>query len=93
MTPIEVTFSSSNVKLSAHLYVPDTYKEGDRLPAIVVLHPGGGVKEQTAGLYAKELAGQGFITLAFDRRTQGASEGTQGISRILTTALKMPSLP
>ncbi|KAF9369034.1 hypothetical protein BGX21_006190, partial [Mortierella sp. AD011] len=73
MTPIEVTFSSSNVKLSAHLYVPDTYKEGDRLPAIVVLHPGGGVKEQTAGLYAKELAGQGFITLAFDRRTQGAN--------------------
>ncbi|KAF9160307.1 hypothetical protein BGX21_002804 [Mortierella sp. AD011] len=76
MTPIEITFSSNNIKLSGHLYVPDTYKEGDKLPAVVILHPGGGVKEQTAGLYAKELAGQGFITLAFDRRTQGASEGT-----------------
>ncbi|KAF9346480.1 hypothetical protein BGX26_002005 [Mortierella sp. AD094] len=76
MAPIEVTFPSDNVKISAHLYVPDTYKQGDKLPAIVVLHPGGGVKEQTAGLYAKELASQGFITLAFDRRYQGASEGT-----------------
>ncbi|KAG0000573.1 hypothetical protein BGZ80_010683 [Entomortierella chlamydospora] len=76
MTPIEITFPSNNIKLSGHLYVPNTYKKGDKLPAIVVLHPGGGVKEQTADLYAKELAGQGFITLAFDRRTQGASEGT-----------------
>ncbi|KAJ1958050.1 hypothetical protein GGI12_004841 [Dipsacomyces acuminosporus] len=76
MAPSEVTFLSSNLKLSAHLYVPDSYKTGERLPAIVVVHPGGGVKEQTAGLYAKELSRQGFITLAFDRRTQGASEGT-----------------
>ncbi|KAF9433978.1 hypothetical protein BGZ76_008732 [Entomortierella beljakovae] len=76
MAPIEVSFPSNNLKISAHLYVPDSYKEGEKLPAIVILHPGGGVKEQTAGIYAKELASQGFITLTFDRRTQGASEGT-----------------
>ncbi|KAF9902928.1 hypothetical protein BX616_001757 [Lobosporangium transversale] len=75
MAPIEVTFPSANCKISALLYVPDSYKEGEKLPAIVILHPGGGVKEQTASLYAKELASQGFITLAFDRRGQGASEG------------------
>ncbi|KAK3835238.1 MAG: dienelactone hydrolase domain-containing protein [Linnemannia elongata] len=77
MAPIDVTFpSNNNIKLAGHLYVPASYKEGERLPAIVVLHPGGGVKEQTAGTYAAELAKHGFITLAFDRSTQGASEGT-----------------
>ncbi|KAG0249000.1 hypothetical protein BG011_009677 [Mortierella polycephala] len=76
MAPIDVSFLSNNVKLAAHLYVPDSYKEGEKLPAIVVLHPGGGVKEQTAATYAEDLSNQGFITLAFDRRSQGSSEGT-----------------
>ncbi|KAG0231733.1 alpha/beta superfamily-like hydrolase [Mortierella sp. GBAus27b] len=76
MAPIEVTFPSNNINLSGHLYIPDTYKEGEKFPAIVISHPGGGVKEQTAGLYAEKLSKQGFITLAFDRRNQGASEGT-----------------
>lgn len=76
MSRTEVTFRSSGLNLSGHLYVPESYKGGEKLPAIVVVHPGGGVKEQTAGLYAKELSKKGFITLAFDRRTQGASEGT-----------------
>ncbi|KAG9062745.1 hypothetical protein KI688_005051 [Linnemannia hyalina] len=76
MAPIDVTFPSNNIKLAGHLYVPGSYKEGESLPGIVVLHPGGGVKEQTSGTYAAELSKHGFITLAFDRRTQGASEGT-----------------
>ncbi|KAG0252794.1 hypothetical protein DFQ27_007853 [Actinomortierella ambigua] len=49
MTPAEVTFSTSNsIKLSGHLYIPTTYQPGQKLPAIAVAHPGGGVKEQTA---------------------------------------------
>ncbi|KAF8954857.1 hypothetical protein BGZ46_002805 [Entomortierella lignicola] len=75
MTRKDVSFLSDNLRLAGHLFVPDSYKEGDKLPAIVTVHPYTGVKEQTAGLYANKLSEQGFITLAFDRRHQGASEG------------------
>ncbi|MFG2949875.1 alpha/beta hydrolase [Streptomyces adustus] len=69
-----VTFPSNGLKLAGHLYLPDDYT-GGRLPAVVVSHPFGGVKEQTAGLYAEKLAGEGFAALAFDASYQGESEG------------------
>lgn len=69
-----ITFQSAGLKLSGTLYVPDGLGKSPH-PAIVVSHPASGVKEQTAGLYARHLAERGFITLAFDAAYNGESEG------------------
>lgn len=73
----KVSFLSNNIKVVGNLYFPESdVNSANPLPAIVVGHPGSGVKEQTAGLYAKRLAEKGFIALTFDCAYQGESEGT-----------------
>ena len=70
-----VTFQSEGLNLKGNLYYPANYESGKSYPAIVVSGSWTTVKEQMAGLYAEELAKQGFITLAFDFRNFGESEG------------------
>lgn len=73
-----VTFKNLNghgITMAADIYFPAHFDETQTHPAVVVSHPGGGVKEQAAGLYAKKLAENGLIAIAFDRSYQGASTG------------------
>ena len=71
----KITFNSEGLTLAGNLYYPENYQEGQAYPAIVVSGSWTTVKEQMAGLYAEKLAKEGFITLAFDFRNFGESEG------------------
>jgi dienelactone hydrolase len=71
----KVFFQSDGMKLAGLLFVPPDYREGEKRPAIVVTRPASGVKEQTAGLYAQKFSQTGFVTLAFDPKGYGESEG------------------
>src|SRR3954469_8842385 len=71
----DVQFMNGAIKMAGNVYFPEGFDASRKYAAIVCVHPGGGVKEQTAGLYAQKLAEQGFVTLAFDASHQGASGG------------------
>ena len=70
-----VRFKNGPIMLAGNVYLPPEFSANRQYSALVVVHPGGGVKEQTAGLYAERLAAQGFVTLAFDASHQGESGG------------------
>ena len=70
-----VAFKNRANKLAANLHLPKGFDENKKYPALVGIHPAGGVKEQTIGLYAEKLAQQGYVVLVYDSSYQGASEG------------------
>lgn len=71
-----VTFRSNGLTIAGMLYLPFDFHLSDELhPAVIVGHPGAGVKEQASGLYAGLLAEKGYAALAFDAAYQGESEG------------------
>jgi fermentation-respiration switch protein FrsA (DUF1100 family) len=72
---LPVTFESDGSQLSGTLFIPPEHTPGTRVPGIIVTGSWTTVKEQMAGLYALRLAQRGFVTLAFDFRHWGASEG------------------
>lgn len=71
----KITFNSDGLVLSGNLYKPKNFNRNKKYPAILVGGSWTTVKEQMSGLYASELAEQGFITLAIDPRYFGESEG------------------
>jgi len=77
-----VRYKLNGIDIAANVYTPPNYDASKkpasrqaRYAAIVVAHPNGGIKEQTAGLYAQRLAENGYITIAADASYQGASGG------------------
>ena len=71
----KVTFKKFDLNIAGLLFFPPDFDTSGKYPAVVVTHPGGGVKEQCSSLYAWNLAQNGFVTLAFDASHQGESEG------------------
>ena len=63
--------------MAGELFTPEHFDKTKQYPAIVRIHPGGGVKEQAAGLYVGKLAEADFVAVAYDASHQGESGGEQ----------------
>ena len=72
----KVTFKNQlKMNVVGNLFVPKSLNGTAKIAAIVVGHPMGAVKEQSANLYATKMAEQGFITLSLDLSFWGESDG------------------
>jgi fermentation-respiration switch protein FrsA (DUF1100 family) len=71
----KVNFPNQFTRMAGNLFVPPNMDKAKKYPALVVGHPFGGVKEQTAGIYASKMAERGYVTLAYDASHQGESGG------------------
>lgn len=72
----KVTFDTQyRMKVAGNLFTPKALNRNVRTPALVVGHPMGAVKEQSANLYATKMAEQGFVTMSIDLPFWGESDG------------------
>jgi len=72
----KVTFKNQyNMKVAGHLFMPVNLDQNKMHAAIIVGHPMGAVKEQSANVYASNMAERGFVTLSLDLSFWGESEG------------------
>ncbi|KPW46477.1 Dienelactone hydrolase [Pseudomonas syringae pv. antirrhini] len=93
VTVEKVTFKNQyQMDIVANLFVPKGLDRSKKYPAVIVGHPNGAVKEQSANLYAQKLAEQGFVTLAPDLSFWGESSGTRNaVSSDIYTEVFMAS--
>lgn len=72
----KVTFKNQyRMAVAGNLFVPKNLDRSKKNPAILVGHPMGAVKEQSANLYATKMAEQGFVALSLDLPFWGESDG------------------
>ncbi|MEG8235241.1 alpha/beta hydrolase [Pseudomonas orientalis] len=77
VTAENVTFNNQyGMQVAGTLFAPKNRVAGSKNPAIVVGHPMGAVRQQSANLYATKMAEQGFVTLSLDLSFWGESAGT-----------------
>jgi len=76
VTMQKVTFKNQyQMNVAGNLFIPKNLNRNAKSPAIVVGHPMGAVKEQSANLYATKMAERGFVTLSLDLSFWGESDG------------------
>ena len=73
-TPVSFT-NRYGITISADLYHAKDLDTSQQSPAVVIGPPYSGVKEQSPGLYAQEMAKRGFVALAIDPSYNGFSGG------------------
>ncbi len=64
-------------EVAGHLYLPKNFDANKKYKAVVIAGPFGAVKEQASGLYAQEMAKNGYVALAFDPSMTGESSGVR----------------
>ena len=76
VTVQKVTFKNQyQMNVTGNLFVPNDLDRNVKNAAMVVGHPMGAVKEQSANLYATKLAERGFVTMSLDLSFWGESDG------------------
>ncbi len=76
VTVQKVSFKNQyQMNVVGNLFIPKDLNRSAKNPAMVVGHPMGAVKEQSANLYATKMAEQGFVTMSLDLSFWGESEG------------------
>jgi uncharacterized protein len=76
VTVEKVSFKNQyGMNVAGNMFVPNNLDRNTTNPAIVVGHPMGAVKEQSANLYATKMAEQGFVTISLDLSFWGDSDG------------------
>jgi len=76
ITVQKVTFKNQyKMTVAGNLFIPKALNQNTKNPAIIVGHPMGAVKEQSANLYATKMAERGFVTLSLDLSFWGESDG------------------
>jgi fermentation-respiration switch protein FrsA (DUF1100 family) len=76
VTMEKVNFKTQyQLNVAGNLFLPKNLDRTARHPALVVGHPMGAVKEQSANLYASKMAEQGFVAMSIDLPFWGESEG------------------
>jgi hypothetical protein len=63
------------MNVTGNLFTPKAGDRSKRSPAVVVSHPMGVVKEQSANFYAIKMAERGFVAMSIDLPFWGESEG------------------
>lgn len=72
----KVTFKNQyKMNIAGNLYLPKDMDKSKKHTAIIVGHPMGAVKEQSADLYAVKMAERGFVTMSVDLAFWGGSDG------------------
>jgi dipeptidyl aminopeptidase/acylaminoacyl peptidase len=76
MIETKVTFPSDGLKLAGVMGIPDGLKPGERRPAMIVMHGFGSNMNSSNCIEPAKMFGElGYITLRFDMRGCGISEG------------------